>query len=35
MYESINKEIQEAREYKQQLIVLGDSNAKSMSSNTG
>ena len=28
MYESITKEIQEAREHKQQLIVLGEFNAK-------
>ena len=28
MYESITKEIQEAREHKQQVIVLGDFNAK-------
>ena len=28
MYESINKEIQEAREHKQQVILLGDFNAK-------
>ena len=28
MYESITKEIQEAREHKQQVIVIGDFNAK-------
>ena len=28
MYESITKEIQEAREHEQQVIVLGDFNAK-------
>ena len=28
IYESINKEIQEAREHKQQVILLGDFNAK-------
>ena len=28
MYESITKEIQEAREHKQQVIAIGDFNAK-------
>ena len=28
LYESLTKEIQEAREHKQQVIVLGDFNAK-------